>query len=199
MSHRPGVQIPPGERIPANAGRYWAQRWSPAELGSDLRRQCSLAGAGPQSKCHVTVLGLLTEARGWNQLLLLNYCWVGPEMNSKQNRKKEPFLPSSGLLGPRLQDPKRKTADQRDMYSAESQSRHHQAEHRRVDLGLRQQSTAKWDPQYGNPCTESETQVRAQLSQGQVARSFILPRISFHHLGPFPLVLIRYKGCLLSS
>lgn len=111
-SHRAGVQIPSRERHPTSADTSGAQRRSPAELGSALRRQCSVAGARPQRKCTETILGLLKEARGWNQLLLLSYCWDGTEMKSKQNRRRSPF-PFFGLLGPHLENPNRKTADKK--------------------------------------------------------------------------------------
>lgn len=58
---------------------------SPVELGSDLGG-CALWLV---RKCIETALGLLKEARGWNQLLLLSCCPVGTEMKSKQNTKKE--------------------------------------------------------------------------------------------------------------
>lgn len=86
------VQTLPGSvpsQCRAGAVRSWVQ--------TEEAVLCS--GAGLQRKCTETFLGWLKEARGWKQLLLLSDCWLGREMNSKQNRRQS-LLPSLGLLGP---------------------------------------------------------------------------------------------------
>lgn len=127
---------------------------SPVELGSDL------GGCAPWlvRKCIETALGLLKEARGWNQLLLLSYCPVGTEMKSKQNTKKEvpSLLPWPGRalfagenwqMRCNLQSPSPKSPNRA----------------QRLELELRDNSpSAKWDPQLGNLRAEPEAQVRAQ-------------------------------------
>lgn len=74
-----GVQTPSGERHPTCAV---ASEEEPVELGSDL------GGCAPWRVLRLRGKAL-NEATGWNQLLLLSYCEVSTEMNSKQNTKKE--------------------------------------------------------------------------------------------------------------
>lgn len=133
----------------------WAQTW-----------EAVLPGARPQRKCIKTVLGLLKEARGWNQLLLQSYCWVGTEMNSKQNRKKEVPSALPSLVGPHLQDLNRKRADKKRHVICRNPVPALPNGAQKVDLESRDNNpAAKWDPKHGNPCAEPEAQGRAQLSQ----------------------------------
>lgn len=94
--------------------------------------------------------------------LLLGWPW-----NSQQAKQKEGAFPPfpwpawTPFAGPQKEDSWRKRHVICRISVPATPSRAQKS-----NLGLRQQSTAKWDPQYGNPRTEPETQVRTQLSRG---------------------------------
>ena len=128
------------------------------------------AGGWCQTISEDTVQGWLKAATGWNRQLRLSYCWLGPERKGKQNGRQS-LIPCPGLLGPFAENPNRKMADKRHLEFVLSKSQCRQAELRRVGLELRdsgQLCGGHMAPQHRTCCAEPETQVPAQLLQGDL-------------------------------